>query len=158
MGRHLAISRTSIDTIDPRSIRYTLAKRMAIAEDIAAGYSLTQVCARHGIAKSTASVIKNDPEINEMINPEMVERRRKSMAAIYEYQADMALSTLTRERWEKERPASVMISAATATDKGRLLRGESTDNVSVRGTVEMINSEVNELRKKREMLFPKESI
>lgn len=156
MGRHEITSRTEqaeMMAIAPNAFRYTLAKKLCIAEDIKAGYSLNEVCARHGIAKSTASAIKNDQELNDMIDPEMVERRRRSMAAIYEYQSDMALSTLTPERWDKERPASVMIAAATATDKARLLRGESTENVSIRGTVENINQEVLELKKKREQLF-----
>lgn len=153
MGRHEITSRTDHLSVAPTAIRYSLAKKLAVAEDIKAGFSLNQVCARHGIAKSTASYIKNDHELMDMLDPDLVERRRKSMAAIYEYQADMALSTLTPERWDKERAASVMTAAAIATDKARLLRGESTDNVSIRGVVDSFSSELVELKKKREHLF-----
>lgn len=152
MGKHLAHSRTPGDMIAPTAIKYTLSKKIAVAEDIRAGYSLAEVSMRHGIAISTASEIKNNQEIQDLIDPEIVDRRRKSMANIYEMQADSALSTLTAERWEKERPASVMTAAAIATDKARLIRGESTENVSVRGVVESINSEMVEIKKKREMM------
>lgn len=153
MGKHIASSRTPGDMIAPTAIKYTLSKKIAVAEDLAAGFSLDEVSMRHGIAKSTAHEIRHNQEIQDLISPEIVDRRRKSMAKIYEMQADVALSTLTPERWEKERPASVMTAAAIATDKSRLLRGESTENVSIRGTVETINSEIAELKKKREQMF-----
>jgi len=150
MGKHLAHSRTPLDQIKPQAIRYSLAKRIAIAEDVAAGYSYRDVATRHGVALATINAAVKDPQIQDIINPEVVERRRKTMAAIYEHQADMALSTLTPERWEKERALSVMIGAATATDKARLLRGESTENVSVKSVTEGLSSELELLKKRRQ--------
>lgn len=152
MGRHLATCRTPLDKISPNGIKYTLSKRIAIAEDIAAGFPYREVAARHGVALATIHAAVKDPAIQEMISPELVERRRKNMHRLYEFQADCALSSLTPEKWEKERPTSVVIAAATCTDKARLLRGESTENIAVRGTVEMLRDEALELRKKRESL------
>jgi hypothetical protein len=153
MGRHLATSRTGTQEINPVAIRYTLSKRIAIAEDIKAGYAYREVAARHGVALATIHAAVKDPDIQSLIDDEIVERRRKSMAKIYEYQADCGLSALTPEKWNAAPAASIITAAAIATDKARLLRGESTDNVSIRGSVEMINSEILELKKKREQMF-----
>ncbi len=153
MGRHLATSRTGTQEINPVAIRYTLSKRIAIAEDIKAGYTYREVAARHGVALATIHAAVNDPDIQNLIDDEIVERRRKTMAKIYEYQADCGLSALTPEKWNAAPAASIMTAAAIATDKARLLRGESTENVSMRGVVESFSSELLELKKKREQLF-----
>lgn len=153
MGKHLTNSRTPLDQIKPTAIKYSFAKRIAIAEDAAAGYPYRQIAARHGVALATIHAAVKDPEIQELINPEIIERRRKTMAAIYDYQADIALSTLSRERWIKERASSTAIGACALTDKARLLRDESTENVSVRGLVETIANDMVELRKKRDLLL-----
>lgn len=153
MGTHTATSRTHNQEIAPNAIRYTLSKRIAIAEDIKAGYAYREVAARHGVALATIHAAVKDPDIQNLIDDEIVERRRKSMAKMYEYQADCGLTALTPEKWAAAPAASIMTAAAIATDKARLLRGESTDNVSVRGVVSSFSEELVELKKKREHLF-----
>lgn len=153
MGSHLATCRTPLDNISPTAIKYTLAKKIAIAEDFAAGFGYTKVCARHGVSRSTVHAIVHNQQIQEMINPEIVERRRKSMAGIYEYYADRAIESIDDEKLSKAQAPALMTMAAIATDKARLLRGESTQNIGVRTGVESINSDLLELKQKREMLF-----
>lgn len=137
------------------SIRYTLSKKMAIAEDVAAGFSQREVATRHGVALATVSAVTNDQSIQDLITPEMVERRRRSMAKIYEYQADQAMGALTPDKFEKASVSQLVMAAAVCTDKARLLRGESTENVSLRGVVGDFSNFLTDLKQKKDLIASK---
>lgn len=153
MGHALTVSsRTPLQDkeVNPRAIRYSMAKRVAIAEDVAAGLSYREVALRHGVSKSTINAAVHSPEIQEIINPRIVEIRKRNLAASFDYHADVALSRLNPEKWDKASALQHIIGAATAVDKAKILRHEANVILGSDNVLNATLSELERIKKERE--------
>jgi hypothetical protein len=153
MGRSLVVAERDKLKIPKNTIQYSLAKRIAIFTDIKAGIPYAEICVRHDVGKGTVSRISKDQQLQEMLDPRILELRKKHLAGLNYYVADISLSSITVGDVQKLNALQRGILAATNVDKARLLEGQSTENISVRGTVEHYESELSDIKARKEALF-----
>lgn len=153
MGKHLAEHSPRDPEIAPTAIRYTLGKRLSIHADLQAGLGIRETARRHGVSPATVHAISKDTELAEMQDQAVVDARKKAMANYFDYNSDRALSTVDQAKLNAMNAYQLTMIAAVSTDKARLLRDESTENVSVRGVVEHIQKEMLEISEKRRKIL-----
>lgn len=80
--------------------------------------------------------------------PQQLKQFRDSKAEIYEFMQSQLVNTLSQSDLKRMAPDRRIWSIAVLEDKIRLIRGQSTENVSIAGTLNSIDSRIQELRKK----------
>jgi glutamyl-tRNA reductase len=149
MGKHLVDSRTAHQEVSPTAVRYTLGKKLAIHADILAGLSYREIALRNGVSISTVSYVKNDPSIADINDPKVVELRKKAIANMFYFNVDRLLQSISDEDIKKMQPFQRFIASGMSLDKARLAEGLSTENISVKGVVATIASELEQMKKER---------
>ena len=133
----------------PTAVRYSLAKRISIAQEVASGKSIDEVCEIHAVAKPTVIAAVKDPVIQELTDNTVTETRRKHLANFFEYNAERALMFIDEDKLEKMSAYQLMMIAAVGVDKARLLQGLSTENISIKSVKDALLSELDRLKKNR---------
>lgn len=134
----------AIDAENPIPATLPTGKKIIIRAHIESGTPLRDICRREKVTKEQVYAIKRDTGLDHIHNS-IVEKTKENLAGNFYTVADLALQ-------EAMKPSKIarlssrdgVLTAAIATDKGRLLDGLSTENLSIRGIVGHLKNQASE--------------
>lgn len=132
----------------------TTGLKAKIMKALKSGWTFTAIGATYHVTKDMIALIANDPDLKDVLaESSSAEETKKALAAKFFKLSDIALNFITIEKLEKMTPEKLAWVAAVALDKGRLLHGESTANISFRDMAQSTRAQLAELTaKKRELM------
>lgn len=131
----------------------TIGAKLLILKELEAGLSFNAICRTHLITREMIPIIKNDPLVIEAHQDSFADKETKRLLAkrFYDF-VDVALSHISPEKLEKLNAYQLIMAAAVALDKARLVEGESTQNVTIRSVALNLNNTLEQLRERKTQL------
>jgi hypothetical protein len=132
--------------------RYSIAHKVA-ALTMANGTKLSGRALEKqiGMDRNTIMRIKDDPEIANLPIEEVNQVKDAISKLVYKRSFD-SLKAISAQKLSESSALQLMTISAIGIDKGRLMSNESTANVSHRGVIEHISSEVSKLDQRLQAL------
>lgn len=139
------------ETGNERMRRETMStgKKLIIVGDLTKGMTIRQVAKKHGISVTAVMKAAEDPELYGVTDRAAQSITKKLLAGRFYQLADLALSHIDVEKLKRMDGYRLAFMAAVALDKGRLLEGESTENLSFKGLALNIHTTLEQLKEKK---------
>ena len=118
--------------------------RIAIMAMKDSGMTATEVAKKTKCHKSTIVRAWHNPELNEL-SPQIVQRVKDGLSGLFYKRALGATLAITEEKLSQSSALQLATVAGIMTEKGRLMSGESTSNLSHRSVIEHISNSVDKL-------------
>jgi hypothetical protein len=138
---------------DARQRRYSIGMRLAALQNLQAGDSIRQVAHTFGMSTGIVHNLKLDPEMIELIDPRIVELRKKHIGGVFLRMSDLCLTELSHRNLDKCPPQQLAWMAAVFYDKWRLATGQSTENLNVHSISANLAVELDKLAEMRQKLL-----
>lgn len=120
--------------------RYNLATKIAIAAMQGTGISATQAAAATGAHISTIVRAWENPELAEL-SPNVVQKTKIGLGGLFYKRALESTLAIDAEKIAQSSALQLATVAGIMTEKGRLMEGLSTENVSFRGIAQNLEAD-----------------
>lgn len=127
--------------------RYPITNKVAIMALKDASLSVRQVARLAHVSERQVYRVWNDPEINDLV-PDVVSKVKKGLGGLFYKRSLEATLSIDQEKLDESSALQLATVAGIMTEKGRLMEGLSTENVSHRGVIENLDSERVEIMKR----------
>lgn len=124
--------------------RYSLPHKLAVKALQRSGMSVSQASSLAKMPLRTTIRIWKDPEIDDLTN-QQVSYIKDGLSKIYYKRALEGLKAIDSEKLSQASALQLMTMSAIGTEKGRLMEGLSTNNVSHNSVIQHIDSEVHKI-------------
>lgn len=132
------------DNPKPHGRRYSLARKLAVKARVDAGETPYRVAKDEGMDSSTVYDVIKDKRI-QILDKSQVGKVKTSLIGYTYGNAWRAQNKISEAKLEAMNALQLMTISAIGIDKGRLMEGLSTENVSHRGVVENIDADRRKL-------------
>jgi transposase-like protein len=133
--------------------RYSLARKLAIKARVESGESVSTIAREEQIGRRTVYDVMRDARV-KLLDKNQVSSIKRSLIGDTYSNAWRAQQKITDAKLDASSALQLMTISAIGIDKGRLMEGLSTENVSHRGVVENIDNDrrklMDEITKLRE--------
>lgn len=128
--------------------RFKLTPKLAAAALVQSGtVSVRQAAQELGMSERTLYRVKNDPEIMDLHANEVSEIKDALTKLTYKRSFE-SLKSINQNKLDSSSALQLMTVAAIGIEKGRLMEGLSTENVSHRGVMQTLESDRQRLADK----------
>lgn len=131
--------------------RYTFAQKLAVRSLLQAGMSPSEIQKEEGMDASTVYNVMKDKRV-EILAQKQVEEIKRSLVGMTYGNSFRAQQAITDEKLSNSSALQLMTISAIGIDKGRLMEGLSTENVSFRGVAASVEDDRQKLMKRIEAL------
>lgn len=139
------------DTPNRISKRYSFGYKLMVLARLQNGESINHISVTEGISKNTISVWRDDPELVQITNTKGIEQLKKNFSNAFYLKSATAMNYLTPDKLQQTNAQSLAWISAVLFDKARLADGLSTENVSVRGIVDHFFSELDDIKRRKDL-------
>ena len=127
--------------------RFSVAQKLAIRALKDSGMSEHQAQPIAGASRGTITRIWNDPELDDL-SPQIVNKVKSGLGGLFYKRALGASLAISPEKLEASSALQLATVAGIMTEKGRLMEGLSTENLSFRGVAQSIDDDRQKLMQK----------
>lgn len=152
-GALLAAEAELTPEVRKRKQTLTTGHKLKILQELRSGKTERDVRLKHRLTKSALALIVMDDSLQEVTNEGYVRGTKEMLAARFYQVADMALSFIDPQKLERLDANKLVVAAAIALDKARLLEGQSTENISFRNLAVSIHGTLDQLKERKARLL-----
>lgn len=120
--------------------RYSISEKLAIKALQGAGMTVSQAKPLTNATNMAIMRIWNDPELDDL-SPNVVLKTKNSLGGLFYKRALGATLGITPEKIQQSSALQLATVAGIMTEKGRLMDGLSTENVSFRGIAQSLDND-----------------
>ena len=124
--------------------RWSVVNKVAIKALQGANLSESKVAQMAGVSQPTVHRVWNDPELEDL-SPAIVNKVKNGLGGLLYKRSMQGLLSITPEKLEQSSALQLMTLSAIAVEKGRLMEGLSTNNISHGSVIHHIDAEVSKL-------------